>query len=70
MKQTYSRWAWLAAVTAAVAIFGTMPLQAELIEKTVKVAGTTVHYKVVLPNGYDRTKRIRPSWRSVAARRT
>jgi poly(3-hydroxybutyrate) depolymerase len=26
---------------------------AELLDKTKKVAGTTVHYKVVLPNGYD-----------------
>ena len=30
--------------------------RAEVLEKTAKVAGTTVHYKVVLPNGYDSTK--------------
>jgi poly(3-hydroxybutyrate) depolymerase len=29
------------------------PLHAEQLEKTKKVGGTTVHYKVVLPNGYD-----------------
>src|SRR6058998_1924625 len=27
--------------------------QAELQDKTMKVNGTTVHYQVVLPNGYD-----------------
>jgi predicted peptidase len=34
----------------------TQPLHAELLELTKKVAGTTVHYKVVLPNGYDSAK--------------
>jgi predicted peptidase len=34
-------------------MIGTQPLHAELIEVTKKVAGATVHYKVVLPNGYD-----------------
>jgi predicted esterase len=34
----------------------TQSLQAELLEKTAKVGGTTVEYKVVLPNGYDRAK--------------
>jgi predicted peptidase len=32
------------------------PLHAELLEKTKKVDKTTVHYKVVLPNGYDPAK--------------
>jgi predicted peptidase len=32
------------------------PLHAELLEKTKKVAGTPVHYKVVLPNDYDPAK--------------
>ena len=40
------------AATAAVAFSATV-LHAEEIEKTKKVRGTTVHYKVVLPNGYD-----------------
>jgi poly(3-hydroxybutyrate) depolymerase len=32
------------------------PARADLLEKTKKVAGTTVHYKVVLPGGYDPMK--------------
>ena len=32
------------------------PLHAEVIDATKKVAGTAVHYKVVLPNGYARAK--------------
>src|ERR1700693_6304256 len=39
-----------------VAMFATQPVQAELLEKTKKVAGATVHYKVVLPSGYDPAK--------------
>jgi predicted peptidase len=34
-------------------MIATQPLHAELIEMTKKVAGATVHYKDVLPNGYD-----------------
>jgi predicted peptidase len=32
------------------------PVHAELSELSKKVGGTTVHYKVVLPNGYDASK--------------
>ncbi len=32
------------------------PVQAEVLEKTTKVGGTTVHYKVVLPKNYDAGK--------------
>src|ERR1700684_2661810 len=39
-----------------VATFATQLVHAELLEKTRKVAGTTVHYKVVLPNGFDPAK--------------
>ena len=42
-----------AAATAAVVMFAAQPLHAELVEKTKKVGDTTVHYKVVLPRGYD-----------------
>lgn len=56
MKQQNSRWILLVPATAAVVMFLTAPLQAELLEKTKKVDGTTVHYKVVLPNGYDPAK--------------
>ena len=55
MKQPRSKWTPLFSA-AAVAMFATQPVQAELLEKTKKVAGTTVSYKVVLPNGYDPAK--------------
>src|SRR5215470_1553467 len=41
---------------AVVGVFATLPLHAELLEKTKKVGNTNVHYKVVLPNGYDPSK--------------
>jgi poly(3-hydroxybutyrate) depolymerase len=53
MKLLSSRWIPLAVVTAACVIVARQPLHAELLDLTKKVAGTTVHYKVVLPNGYD-----------------
>lgn len=40
-------------VLAAVAI---QPLRAEVLEKNKKIGGTTVNYKVVLPNGFDTAK--------------
>ena len=43
-------------VGAIFALFATIPVQAELLEKTKKVGATTVHYKVVLPSGYDPAK--------------
>jgi poly(3-hydroxybutyrate) depolymerase len=43
----------LAAVLVGAAIFSTAASQAELIEMKNNVAGTIVHYKVVLPDGYD-----------------
>ena len=51
MKQTL-----LAAAMAATVMFMLQPLQAEVIEKSTKVAGATVFYKVVLPDGYDPAK--------------
>ena len=53
MKLFASRWISLAVLIAAFSLVATQPLHAELIDMTKKVAGTTVHYKVVLPNGYD-----------------
>jgi poly(3-hydroxybutyrate) depolymerase len=50
-----SRWTLLVA-TAAVATFAMRPLQAETLEKATTAAGMTVHYKVVLPEGYDPAK--------------
>ena len=37
-------------------VFAASPLRAEMSEKTKKVSGMTVHYKVVLPAGYDPMK--------------
>lgn len=56
MKRVPSRWIPLAVAGAAAIMAATQPLHAELLELTKKVAGTTVHYKVVLPNGYDSAK--------------
>jgi predicted peptidase len=55
MKLSISKWTpMLSAV--ALTIFLTLPVRAELLEKTTKVAGMTVRYKVVLPNAYDPSK--------------
>src|SRR5437762_10625361 len=57
MKRSISISKWILRISVmAVVIFATQPLQAELVEKAKKVGGTTVHYKVVLPNGYDPIK--------------
>jgi predicted esterase len=41
---------------AAVLMFLIQPLRAEVLESAKKVGDTTVHYKTVLPNGYDPAK--------------
>jgi poly(3-hydroxybutyrate) depolymerase len=41
---------------ALLAALAQRPVQADVQELTKKVAGVTVHYKVVLPNGYDAAK--------------
>jgi poly(3-hydroxybutyrate) depolymerase len=56
MRQQSANWMLLAAAMAAITILPIRPLQAEVLEKTSTVSGTTVHYKVVLPNGYDPAK--------------
>src|SRR5437588_8385641 len=53
MKQQNSKWMLVVPAVAAIVMFATQPLHAELLEKTKKVGSTTVHYKAVLPNGYD-----------------
>jgi len=55
VKHSRSKWTLLFSV-AVVAMFATQSVQAELLEKTKKVGGATVRYKVVLPNGYDPAK--------------
>ena len=52
MKQQRSNW-MRPAPAVAIATLLIQPLQADVIEKMAKVGGTTVHYKTVLPNGYD-----------------
>src|SRR6202167_719790 len=56
MKRPGSKWIPLLSAASAVAMCVTQSAQAELLEKTRKVGGTTVRYKVVLPNGYDPAK--------------
>jgi len=45
-----------AAAAVAVVALAASPARAEVLEKTKKVGGVTVQYKVVLPNGYDAAK--------------
>src|SRR6202165_3273614 len=56
MKQQNSKWLLPAPAMAALVMFLTPPLQAEVLEKTKKVGATTVRYKTVLPDGYDPAK--------------
>src|SRR2546421_2954918 len=55
MKQQRSNW-MRPAPAVAIATLLIQPLQADVIEKMAKVGGTTVHYKTVLPSGYDAAK--------------
>jgi poly(3-hydroxybutyrate) depolymerase len=55
MKRLNLNWT-VPVLAAALVMSATLPLKAELLEKTKKVGSTTVHYKVVLPNGYDASK--------------
>jgi poly(3-hydroxybutyrate) depolymerase len=56
MKRQNAKWMLLAPAMAAFGLLMSEPLRAEVLEKTSKVAGTTVHYKIVLPDGYDPTR--------------
>ena len=56
MKQPRSKWEPLFSAAIIAAMFASQPAQGELLEKTKKVGGTTVHYKIVLPTGYDPAK--------------
>jgi polyhydroxybutyrate depolymerase len=55
MNQQTMKWMPLALAMAVIAAL-VSPLRAEMTEKTKDVGGTTVHYKVVLPDGYDPAK--------------
>jgi predicted peptidase len=56
MKQQNSKWMLPAPAMAAMVMFLIPPLQAEVLENTKNVGGTTVRYKTVLPDGYDPAK--------------
>jgi poly(3-hydroxybutyrate) depolymerase len=56
MKQRNAKWMLTAAALAAVVLFMSESPRAEVLEKTAKVGDTTVHYKTVLPDGYDPAK--------------
>ena len=56
MKQKTSNWMLPAPALAALVMLFSQPLRADEIEKTKDVGGTTVHYKTVLPVGYDPAK--------------
>ena len=49
-------WMFPALTVVAFATLAAQPLRAEMLEKTKQVSGVTVHYKVVLPEGYDPSK--------------
>src|ERR1700747_2366303 len=46
----------LPVVAASIGILLSLPARAETLDKTVKAGNTTVHYKLVLPTGYDPSK--------------
>lgn len=54
MRRRTSSWV-STSLTVVAAVLATGLLHAETLEKTKDLAGTTVHYKVVLPEGYDPT---------------
>ena len=56
MKVPASRGLVFAAIVAASAVIAPQRAHADVRDMTKKVAGTTVRYKVVLPNGYDPAK--------------
>jgi poly(3-hydroxybutyrate) depolymerase len=56
MKSLSFKWVLIVPAAMVIAAFIAQPLHAEVLEKTKKVAGMTVRYKVVLPNNYDAAK--------------
>jgi poly(3-hydroxybutyrate) depolymerase len=55
MKTRRSSWVRWLFVTTVIA-FANRPLAAKVLDKTEDIAGTAVHYRVILPNHYDPTK--------------
>src|SRR5579864_7971674 len=56
MEDTMKAAKLLACSALALSVSLASPACAAVVEKTAKLAGTTVQYKVVLPNGYDPAK--------------
>jgi poly(3-hydroxybutyrate) depolymerase len=56
MKQQNLKRMLLAPAMAAIATLLIQPLRAEVLENAKEVGGTTVHYKIVLPNDYNPAK--------------
>ena len=56
MKQQRSKRMRPALATAAVLMLLLQPLRAEVLDESKEVGGTTVQYKVVLPDGFDPAK--------------
>ena len=56
MKRLNLKWTLALPLIAAFVGMSSQPLHAEVQEKTKKVGKVTVHYKVVLPTGYDAAK--------------
>jgi len=52
---THLRWRFFS-FAAVTVVLCSLSARAEVLEKTKNIAGTTVHYKVVLPNNYDPAK--------------
>ena len=55
MNADGSPWLRLVLVTAMI-VLANRPLAAKVLDKATNIAGTTIHYKVILPNGYDPAK--------------
>jgi len=53
MKQL--RWTILPLI-AALVILADLPVNAEVLDKSKNIGGTTVHYKIVLPKNFDASK--------------
>ena len=69
MKQPRSKWMPLFSAAVVVAMFATQPVQAELLEKTKKVAGTTVRIKSFFPTDMIQRRLIQRSWPSAEVRK-
>jgi poly(3-hydroxybutyrate) depolymerase len=56
MKNRNAKRMLSAAAMAAIVAVQIQPVRAEVLEKTMSAGGTIVHYKIVLPNGFDPAK--------------